>query len=369
MSALLKTLKSVSAQFEIDGDFIYAEPYGSGHINDTFLMTMHQAGISVRYIVQRINHKIFKNPPKLMENIQRVTTHLRFKLIEDGFKDVSRRVLTLSMTKNGHSFYLDQDGQYWRIYLFIENARTYDSVQTPEQAYQAAKAFGNFQALLTDLTGPALHETIPDFHHTPKRFKALELAIEKDACNRALSVSKEIEFALRHREMTSHLINLNETGELPSRITHNDTKLNNVMLDDITGEGICIIDLDTLMPGFSLYDFGDLVRTSTSLSLEDEKDLSKVYLQKSMFESLATGYLESMGNKLSKSEKFLLPFAGKLISFEIGTRFLTDYLNGDIYFKTHRKDHNVDRCRTQFKLVESIKSQEEELNQVIESLL
>lgn len=342
-----------------------ARPYGSGHINDTYAVTYSQGGISIRYIFQRINHGIFKNPPVLMENIQRVTSH-QHKKLEDS-DQASRRALLLVETTDGVPFYRDNDGNYWRVYIFIENARTYDIIKDPEQAFKAAKAFGEFQKKLTDLPGPRLHETIPDFHNTPKRFETLEKVIEADACNRAKSAKSEIEFALKHKKMINVLLDLNAKGEIPERITHNDTKLNNVMIDDVTGEGICIIDLDTVMPGLVLYDFGDMVRTSTSPAPEDEKDLSKVTMQIPMFKALLKGYLSTMEEMLTPAEKKYLPFSGKLITFETGIRFLADYLSGDVYFKTHREGQNLDRCRTQFKLVESIESQEDEMDKLLES--
>ncbi len=296
-----------------------------------------------------------------MENIERVTTHLGKKI--ESNPDKIRRVLTLILTHDGKSFYRDENGNYWRVYIFIENARTFDAVESPRQALEAARAFGNFQKLLADLPAPRLHDTIPDFHHTPKRFAALEKTIETDAVNRAHLAKAEIVFALKHKTICNALLD----AKLPERVTHNDTKFNNVMLDDATGEGICVIDLDTVMPGLGLYDFGDMVRTTTSPAKEDERDLSKVAMQFPMFEALARGYLES-ANFLTKAEKQFLTFSGKLITFEIGVRFLTDFLAGDTYFKVHRDGHNLDRCRTQFKLVESIERQEEQMNKLVEAI-
>jgi hypothetical protein len=311
--------------------------------------------------VQRINHLIFKNPAALMENIRRVTAHLGQK--SDGQSHPSRRVLTLIPARDGQSFYRDEQGNHWRVYIFIEKARTFDAVETAQQAFQAAKAFGQFQKLLADLPSPRLHDTIPDFHHTPKRFAALEKAIEADVANRALVAKEEIAFALRRPAVTSLLLE----AHLPERVTHNDTKFNNVMLDDATGEGICVIDLDTVMPGLALYDFGDMVRTTTSPAKEDERDLSKVTMQFPMFEALARGYL-SAADFLTPPEKKLLPFSGQLITLEIGLRFLTDFLAGDTYFKVHRDGQNLDRCRTQFKLVESIEEQEAAMIKLVETI-
>ncbi len=355
-------VRSVARHFQIYGGFLSAEPYGSGHINDTYCVVFDQGGVRVRYVLQRINHNIFKNPVALMENIQRVTTHLGKK--SAGHSDQSRRVLTLIPTRDGLAYHRDAEGNIWRAYIFIEQARTFDAVESAAQAYKAAQAFGQFQKLLADLPAPRLHDTIPDFHHTPKRFAALEQAIQADTANRARLAKPEIEFALRHQAICSVLLEAN----LPERVTHNDTKFNNVMLDDATGEGICVIDLDTVMPGLALYDFGDMVRTTTSPAKEDERDLSRVKMQFPMFEALARGYLSSAAEFLTTAEKKLLPFSGKLITFEIGLRFLTDFLAGDVYFKVHRDGHNLDRCRTQLKLVESITQQEEQMNQLVESL-
>lgn len=355
-------LPGIAAQFQFGGDFLDVAPYGSGHINDTYCARFKQNGAPVRYILQRVNHSIFKNPVALMQNVERVTRHLGSKL--SGRTDAHRRALTLVPTRGGTFFYCDAEGNHWRAYLFIENARSLDAIETVEQAFEAAKAFGHFQKLLADLPAPRLHDTIPDFHHTPKRFEHFEKALEADAVNRARLAKSEIEFALRRREMANVLLN----AGLPERVTHNDTKLNNVLLDELSGEAMCVIDLDTVMPGLALYDFGDMVRTATSPAAEDERDLSKVTMQFPMFEALARGYLSSAGDFLTGAEKQFLPFSGKLITFEIGIRFLTDYLNGDVYFKVHREGHNLDRCRTQFRLVESIEQQEDRMNALIERM-
>ena len=355
-------LQKIFSEFLIYGDFVQAAPYGSGHINDTYAVVVNQGGTHVRYLAQRINHLIFKNPPALMDNISRVTSHLRMKISDSD--DSSRRVLSLIPTKDGKPFFKDDSGNYWRTYIFVEKAKSIDVIQTDDQAFQAARAFGRFQKMLVDLPGAKLHETIPDFHNTPKRFANFEKALSEDKCNRAKLAKKEIDFALSRSSISGKLLELNSKGKIPERVTHNDTKLNNVLIDDSTGEGICVIDLDTVMPGLALYDFGDLVRTSTSPAAEDEKDLSKVRMQMHMFKALVNGYLEAAEDFLTKAERENLAFSGKLITFEIGLRFLTDYLSGDVYFKTHREGHNLDRTRTQFKLVESIEEQEEEMNRL-----
>jgi hypothetical protein len=355
-------IRAVARNFEISGQFLSAEPYGSGHINDTYRAVFDQGGTPIRYIHQRINHNVFKNPAALMDNITRVTTHLHSKLADHV--DRTRRALTLVPARDGRSFHRDEHGDYWRTYVFIENARTYDAVGSTTQAFHAARAFGEFQRLLADLSSPRLHDTIPDFHNTPKRFMALESAVEADAMNRANQAKAEIEFALSRKPMTNVLLR----AGLPERVTHNDTKFNNVMLDNATQEGICVIDLDTVMPGLALYDFGDMVRTTTSPTLEDECDLTQVRMQFPMFQALVEGYLSAARGFLTKGEREYLTLSGKLITFEIGMRFLTDYLGGDTYFKVHHEGHNLDRCRTQFKLVESIEQQEELMQRLVECL-
>ena len=355
-------LRSVIDAFSLYGEFIGATPYGSGHINDTYCAQFNQGGTRVRYILQRINHKVFKDPVGLMDNIHRVTTHIAAKTAAEP--DSSRTNLTLLNTRNSRCWHQDDSGNFWRTYLFIENARSYDTADTESQAYEAAKAFGRFQHLLTDLPAPPLRDTIPDFHHTPRRFAVLEQAINTDVANRARLAKREIEFALARKPFIRTLLD----AALPQRVTHNDTKLNNVMLDEATGEGVCVIDLDTVMPGLVLYDFGDMVRTVTSPASEDERSLSKVTMRFPMFAALVRGYLASAACFLTPSERRYLAFSGKLITFEIGVRFLTDFLAGDTYFKIHREGQNLDRCRAQFKLVESIEQQEEEMNRFIEKL-
>lgn len=352
-------LAAIARAFEIPGEFVSAIPTGSGHINDSYLVTFMAQRMPVNYILQRINHHIFTDPAALMQNIQRVTQHLAIKLHREP-----HRTLTVIPTRDARAFHVDLFGNYWRVYPFIKNSRTFDIVESPAQAFEAAKAFGHFQCLLADLPAPRLHDTIPDFHHTPKRFAQLQQAIAADVAKRAQLARPEIEFALAREAFTSVLLG----AQLPERVTHNDTKFNNVLLDDRTGEAHCVIDLDTVMPGLAPYDFGDMVRTTTSPAAEDEQDLSKVTMQFPMFEALARGYLASAGDFLTLAERNQLVAAGKLITFEQGLRFLTDYLSGDPYYKTNRTNQNLDRCRTQFKLVASIEEQEDAMQRLVESL-
>ena len=356
-----------ASEFIFGGKILSAAPYGSGHINDTFLTLVETSSGTKRFILQRINHQVFKQPDLLMENVERVCAHAHAKLRLTGVPDAHRRALRLIPTVAGGSWHVDAAGNRWRCYDFIEGATGHDVVRSPAQAEAAAMAFGAFQSLLADLPGGRLHETIPGFHHTPSRFARFESALSADTHGRAALAAPEIAFALARAHEVGVVVEALRDGSLPERATHNDTKLNNVLLDDVTQEGVCVIDLDTVMPGSALYDFGDLVRTSTSPAAEDETDLTKVTMQMPMFAALVRGYLASARGFLTPREKELLPFAGKLITFEIGLRFLTDWLEGDTYFKIKRPTHNLDRCRTQFKLVASIEEQLPAMREIVES--
>lgn len=362
-------LDQIASHFSMDGKFLHGERYGSGHINETFVVTFETPHGTLRHLLQRINHHIFKDVPALMENVERVTRHARSKLQALGENQIDRKVMTIIPTRDGAPFFKDAEGNFWRAYVFIENAKTYDRIETTTQAFEAARAFGRFQSILSDLPGGRLIETIPDFHHTPKRYANLERAIQEDTHDRAKNVQREIDFFQSRKALTSRLLDLHAEGRLPERITHNDCKLNNVMIDNETQQGLCVIDLDTVMPGFSLYDFGDMVRTATSPALEDEPDVSKVTMQLPMFEALTRGFLEGAGGFLVSAEIENLVFSGKLITMEIGMRFLTDYLQGDTYFKIHREGHNLDRCRTQTALVASIESQEDAMHRIVKEAL
>jgi Ser/Thr protein kinase RdoA (MazF antagonist) len=361
-------LANISSKFLIPGDFRSAEPYGSGHINDTYVATFDQSGTTVRYIFQRINQHVFPDPGKLMENVERVCAHAQGKLKAAENPEASRYSLTLIPTRTGGNWHVEGP-DHWRCYPFIEKAQTYDAIETLEQATAAAKAFGRFQRMLADLPGERLYETIPDFHHTRRRYERLMEVIEADPKGRASFVSEEIEFVRTRKADASIIVDALESGRIPERITHNDTKLNNVMIDDLTGEGVCVIDLDTIMPGTALSDFGDMVRTATNPAQEDTQDLSEVRMRMEYFQAIAQGYLEGCSGCLTPAELDLLPIAGKLMTFECGMRFLTDFLEGDVYFKTHRDQHNLDRCRSQFKLVTSIEQQMDEMKQLIDKLV
>lgn len=358
-------LRVLSDAFRLRGEFKSGAPYGSGHINDTFALTMDEGGAPVRYILQRINHRIFRDVPGLMENVQRVTTHAARRTAAAGVADASRRALTLIPTRDDQPVYRDAAGGWWRCYVFIEGARTYDVIEHPRQAREAARAFGEFQKLLVDLPGGRLRETIPHFHDTRRRFENLQKAIETDACGRAAEAREEIAFVRDHEPVVDVLLKLNASGEIPERVTHNDTKLNNVMIDDVTQEGICVIDLDTVMPGLALYDFGDMVRSATNSAAEDEGDVSKVQARLPIFEALVEGYLAAARSFLTPAELAHLAFSGRLITLEIGMRFLTDFLDGDVYFKTKRPGHNLDRARNQFALVRSLEAQQSAMELIV----
>ena len=349
--------------FALPGEAESFEPYGSGHINDTWAVTL-RGGAARRVLLQRINTAVFRDPEGLMANVERVTRHLAGKLA--GSPDAARRSLTLIPTADGAAFHRDAAGRVFRAYRFIEAARSFDVLTSTRQAHEAAKAFGTFQRLLMDLPPPRLAETIPHFHDTPRRLARLREVVAADPRNRARGAAGEIAFVLSREALAESLASLRASGVLAERVTHNDTKLNNVLLDDATGEGICVIDLDTVMQGLLLHDFGDMVRTATNPVAEDERDLSKVVASLPTFEALAQGYLEAMGSVLSPAEQERLVLAGKLLTYECGMRFLTDHLEGDVYFRIHREGHNLDRARTQFALLTSLEEMEETLVRLVE---
>ena len=361
----MEVARSIAGKFALEGEIVFIEPFTGGHINDSFLVEVEQSDSRQCYLLQRINTAIFRQPEQVMENIQRVTGHLATRLAAEGYKDVQRRVLTLVPTHSGCAFCRTDSGAYWRVYRFLENTRAYLAVETREQAEQAARAFGEFQMLLADLAPPRLHETIPDFHNTSMRLTALEEALARDAAGRISECQTEIDVTFRHRSLASVLIDLFASGVIPERITHNDTKISNVLLDRDTDEALCVVDLDTVMPGLSLYDFGDMVRSSATTTAEDETDLSKVEVELDLFEGLSRGYLEATGEFLTPAERAHLVTAGKLITFEQAVRFLTDYLNGDTYYKIDHPNHNLDRTRTQLKLLESIELNEDEMARLV----
>ncbi|GAA0766696.1 phosphotransferase [Clostridium subterminale] len=349
------------------GKYIEHTLYGSGHINDTFLVKFEQNNGEIKkYILQRINHNIFKNPLKVMENISGVTSFLKYKIKESG-GDTERETLNIIKTKDGNNFFKDSIGSYWRGYKFIENATSFDKVEKPEIFYESALTFGYFQNLLSEYDVSTLYETIPDFHNTPVRVESFKIAIAEDKFQRVKKVEKEIEFVMEREKETHILIDMLRRGMLHLRVTHNDTKLNNIMMDNESGKGICIIDLDTIMPGLSVNDFGDSIRFGANTGDEDEIDLSKVNLDMNLFEIYTRGFLEGCKGSLVDNEIDMLPMGAKMMTLECGIRFLTDYLNGDNYFKIHRPDHNLDRARAQFKLVYDMEKKWMDMKKVIEN--
>ncbi len=358
-------LKDIVRKFQFEGDFLSASTYGIGHIHDTYAPVFQVGGDTRRYILQRINQHVFKDPEGVMGNIQVITAHLRRKIIAAG-GDPQRETLNLIPTLDGNSYYRTEEGDYWRSFTFIEGARTYNVVENLDHVYNAAKAFGNFQNMLSDFPSGQLVETIPNFHHTGMRYQAFLTAVESDVVNRARFCQPEIDFVTKRASKTTILIEMLARADLPERVTHNDTKFNNVMIDDQTGEGICIIDLDTVMPGLSLYDFGDAIRSIANTAAEDESDLSKVNFDLEVYRCYTRGYLAAAGEILTPREIDQLPFSAILMTLECGMRFLTDHLQGDTYYKIHRQNHNLDRCRTQFKLVSDMEEQFEIMTKIIE---
>ena len=343
-------------QFRTDGKPIFCTPYGNGHINRTYLLVDSTAR---QYILQKINQNVFRDPESLMRNIAAVTAHLRKTVVS------FREVLSLIPTLDGGEWLVDPDGEYWRMYQFISDSICFEKADRPEDFRESGAAFGRFQRQLADFPAQELVETIPGFHDTPMRYSALRAAIEADICGRKREVLREIEFALDREGWATTLTSLQTSGDLPLRVTHNDTKLNNVLFDRDTRKALCVIDLDTVMPGLSVNDFGDSIRYGASSAAEDERDISKVRFLLPLFEAYAEGFLSACGESLTKCEVDHLPEGAKIMTLECGVRFLTDYLSGDTYFATHREGHNLDRCRTQFKLVADMESCWDEMSGII----
>ena len=347
-------MQNILMQFPLDGSVSSCERYGCGHINVTYLVVTTTGH---RYILQKINHHIFRNVPALMENISSVTNYLRKQM------DDPRRVLTVVNTNDGSAYYFDGEG-YWRLYEFVEGSICLQQPETPEDFYQSAVAFGEFQQQLNNFPADTLHETIPNFHNTVDRYRIFHEVLAADPMGRAKDVQAEIDFVLAREQEAGTLVRLLGEGKLPLRVTHNDTKLNNVMLDDQTRTPLCVIDLDTVMPGLSAYDFGDSIRFGAATAAEDEKDLSKMEMSLDLFRIFTRGFLKACPG-LTDLEKEMLPMGAKLMTLECGVRFLTDYIDGDHYFSVHREGHNLDRCRTQFKLVADMESKWDRMAQIV----
>jgi thiamine kinase-like enzyme len=359
-------LKNIFDEFQTEGTFLSGEPYGNGHIHDTF--RIETAGKDKDdYILQRLNNKIFRNIPELQHNIERVTVHLRKKISAVPGSDIKRECLRLIPSKENKSWIVDKDRNYWRMYIFISNHRSYNIVDSPDKAFEGGKAIGRFQAMLADLPGEPLHETIPYFHDIEKRLEKFNNTIANNPAGRVSEIHNEIDSVLKRAERMKVILRLGNEGRIPLRITHNDTKFNNILLDE-NDKALCIIDLDTVMPGYVHYDFGDAIRTAANTAAEDEKELSKVKMDINLFEAYAKGYLSETRDTLNSVEKEYLAFAPVLITYTIAVRFLTDYIDGDNYFKIHHEHHNLQRAKAQLKLVESMEEQYPVMKNIIRNL-
>ncbi|MBR3805717.1 MAG: aminoglycoside phosphotransferase family protein [Clostridia bacterium] len=365
---MAEQIQKVLSNFGIEGDFVSAEPYGSGHINSTKYVVYNDNGKKKEYILQRINKNVFKEPARLMENYTAVTEFLRKIIIENG-GDPDRETINVVKTKEGANFAIDEDGEYWRLILFVTDSLSFDKVERPEQFYDSAVAFGNFQYLLREYPAATLYETIVNFHNTPVRFANLMAAVKADKCARLAEVQAEVDFCVAREEFAGTLERAREAGELPLRVTHNDTKLNNILFDKATGKPVCVIDLDTIMPGYSVNDFGDSIRFGATTALEDEADLTKVNFDISLYELYVKGFIEGAKGGLTEKELELLPVGAIMMTFECGMRFLTDYLEGDTYFRTSRPGHNLDRARNQFKLVSDMEKHLPEMNAIVKKYM
>ena len=353
-------LKKAIEAFDFGGQVKTCERFGGGHINDTFCVEI-SGGDCRRYILQRVSSAAFKKPDELMENVVNVTEYLRTIIAENG-GDTSRETMTVLRTRDGATHYCDECGDAWRVITFVENTVCLQSVTSPEEFYASARAFGNFQHLLCDYPADTLHETIARFHDTENRFAMFKDALAEDKLDRAKNAEKEIEFALAHEADCGVCMKALRDGILPLRVTHNDTKLNNILFDKDTNEAVCVIDLDTVMPGLSINDFGDSIRFGANHSAEDEPDLSKVNFDIDLYDIYTKGFLEGAAGTLTQAELEYLPWGAKLMTLECGIRFLTDYLCGDTYFHTSRDGQNLDRCRTQFKLVSDMEKQWDDMS-------
>lgn len=354
-------IENIVAAFEVEGKVVDYVPFGNGHINDTKLVTMDNG---VQFVLQKINKNVFKRPDLLMENYVGVTKFIRNK-IENMGGDPLREVLNAIPTKEGLPYTIDEEGQYWRLLVYVTESMSYDKVERPEQFYDSAVSFGDFQYMLRDYPAETLHETIVNFHNTPDRFRQLTEAIENDVKGRLVEVAAEVEFAKAREEFAWTLENAHKEGKLPLRVTHNDTKLNNILFDTNTGKALCVVDLDTIMPGYSVNDFGDSIRFGATTALEDETDLTKVNFDISLYELYVKGFIEGAKGGLTEGELEMLPIGAIMMTFECGMRFLADYLNGDTYFRIHRPSHNLDRCRNQFKLVADMEAHLDEMKAIV----
>jgi hypothetical protein len=359
-------LADVFRHFRSEGTFLKGEPFGSGHIHDTYKITTAEEK-SHNYILQRINTNIFRDVEELQNNIYQVTTHIRKKLSAIPGADPDRETLTIVPTVDDKLYYRDDNGEYWRVYIFIERHRSYDKVETPEQAYEGGRAIGRFETLIAGLDPSGIYEVLPGFHDMEMRLNNFYKVLEKDPEKRASAIKEDVQFVLDRAEEMMTIKRLGKEGKIPLRITHNDTKFNNVLLDE-NDKSLCVIDLDTVMPGYIHYDFGDAIRTTANSTFEDEKDLSKVFVRLDLYEAFARGFMEEVRDVLNDTEIDYLPFSARMLTFIIGLRFITDYIDGDHYFKIHHPGHNLERARVQFRLVKSMEEHKEEMERIIRDL-
>lgn len=358
-------LEAALEAFDFGGQIAGALRYGAGHINDTFAVyTQQKNGTAKRFILQRINTRVFTKPDELMENIVGVTEYLRKLIIQNG-GNPDRETLTVLRTKQGLTYYTAANGDAWRVYLFIENAVCYQTAEKPELFKASARAFGKFVTQMEEYPVETLHETISKFHDTRARYENLVKAVEADKMGRVAQCKEEINFALARKEDCAVLMDKLNAGELPLRVTHNDTKLNNIMMDPVKMAGLCVIDLDTVMPGLTVNDYGDSIRFGASTAAEDEPDLARVNFSISLFQTYTEGFLETAGASMTRLEREMLPWGAKLMTLECGMRFLTDFLAGDVYFRTAYPLHNYHRARTQFKLVKQMEEQWQQMNRIV----
>lgn len=360
-------LKEIFGKFSAKGTYLEGKPFGSGHIHDTYLIRTAGTGTD-DYILQRLNNNVFRDIPKVQENIERVTGHLRKKLEKIPGSDIKRETLTPVPSINGKTWITDNKGNFWRVFIFIPRHKSYDIVDSPEKAFEAGRMTGRFQAMLSDMTGPLLHETIPFFHNTEKRIEMFYEKVKENPAGRVRLTKPECKIVGERAEKMKAIHKLGVAGKIPVRITHNDTKFNNVLFDEITDRALCLIDLDTVMPGLVHYDFGDAIRTGANRAAEDEKELSKVEMDINLFRGYAAGYLSEIKHILNETEKEYLAFAPLVLTFEQAVRFLTDYLDGDKYYKIQHEHHNLQRTRAQFQLVHSMERQYEEMRRIVRKL-
>ncbi|MBQ4553082.1 MAG: aminoglycoside phosphotransferase family protein [Clostridia bacterium] len=360
-------MNAILSQFAFRGVFQSAKELTSGNINTTYHLVYDDQGTQRHYVLQRINSYVFKNPQGVMSNIARVTEHMRNSLLRSQ-QNPERRVLEIIRTVDDQLMYVENDN-FWRAYVFITDATAYDTVDSPALFCEIGRAFGNFQKLLYDFPADELFESIPDFHNTAKRFITFEASVKKDAANRAAEVKEEIDFLYARRDMMSSIVRLIDEGKMPLRVTHNDTKSNNIMVDKATGKGLCVIDLDTVMPGSALYDYGDAIRFGANTAAEDEPDVSKISLDLDKTYAFTKGFIEETNGFLTDEELHLLPLGVKVLTCELAMRFLTDYLDGDLYFKINSPQHNLVRTRAQIALLKDIERKETQLQEMVDQLI